>query len=257
MRPNVKGSLDKLRTLGADLAQAENGLAAWIKNAGQVELDLLQKALNECKPMIRQMMMQNYQASGIGKRDAKPGEYHSRGNLEKAIASATMRIPLRGKPRVSIVLPKGPDYRSPKGKTRPFNVVASALNYGAVRMQKVSRLVASSAGGGYRAKKVDPLGAKPKRSLKNKALGLGISDRSIGAIERDITSRAVGGVIRQAYKVGQNTKESDKSIQVDGGKGGGGYTVIKPKYCFSLTGAQQDQIAHRMEELIDGWLGNA
>lgn len=255
------------------LKKAENGFEKmavnferWQQTTPNLGRELLDRALEQCEPKIRDMLKANYEQSGIGKKKAaeiKPWAYKSRGVLKGMISRADIRIPIHGKPRISIELPEGPDYEhtTKKGKTNitPFNRVAGALNYGAVIMRKTMRTLRNSAGGGlYREAMSDPVGPQAKRTLKKYALGKAVSQRALSAVERETRSRVAGGVIRAGFQVGEITNRNKKgTVKVAGGKSGGsagGFTVIKPRECFTLTPAQRDAIGKDMSAIIGGWL---
>ena len=188
------------------------------------------QAAESIDPLVQESLAENLNSSGIKTRTGK---------LAQAVSNATVSARKTAK-GVSIIIAMPASVGKYSGKNAGFYKAAAALNYGAVRVPKVYRQTAGAVGGstigrGVQRKKAPAVGEKAKRTIKKYAIGGGVSDRAIGAVERDIR---FGGVLsRRSFHIGSKVRESDTSVSLSGGA-----VVIKPHKYFYLTESQKEAI---------------
>lgn len=236
----------RIASVDAELQMAIGGLG----KLGSITHDMMAAAARDAargvRPEIVRALMANLGRSGIESRTGK-----LRAALQAVICEGRMGP---SGPALAIRMPSSGNYtytgedRTPaRGKGTEAPRVWASLNYGAVRAgtevrQAVSSVMGSTVGAGG-AKRMSLLGQKAKRTVKQYALGGGISDRAISKIEQDV--RIGGETQRKAFAIGTKQRETGRSVSLSGGA-----VVIKPRPFFTLSVSQRKAIGDAFANLF-------
>ena len=169
---------------------------------------LLTRVAKMIRPLVVQMVMANFAASGIGTRSNR--HYKSTGKMAASLADTMVFLNMRGGAlRVRIGQPIGiGSYENQKGRANGFYKAFAALNYGAVH--------GGTATDKTSGQKLSILGVRSKKTIKKMMAGQEINsggsrqaltgrnvaearaERKLAAVQ-SLTGRKVESMVRPAY----------------------------------------------------------
>ena len=206
-------------------------------------------AFRQTRYLLRDALMANFRASGIGYRNAE--EYRATGMLEQAVRGTVFTFVWNdGRPFIRMSMPAN------VGKYQggsSVHVVAASLNYGAVHTPRRERDVTDLPTGNRSKQTTAVLGAKAQRSLKRLALGGEMSQRARASLEKGRTGRD-GWVIVEPVKLG-TVEGYSKSVRVETSQGD--VVVIRPLRFFYISEPQREQFEAAFMAMVSSYIDNA
>lgn len=247
---SLKRSEFELVSIEDKLANLENFLGQISDIKFDVKKQLYEEAFESIKQKIIDMLIKNYEASGIETRTGTLLENIKRARLAIYFKSE------RSDPEIAVKMPREQDAKKYKDEdVKKTYTVANSLNFGSVRAPHETQEITHTNTGRSRVAKASVLNEGQKRKVKKQILGFEVKNNSMLGKKKKAKTKGVdfiGGVSLDfsTARRGKNSTKIGISYLVKDEEKKGEVIVIDPKPYFYLSSGQLSEIGMLLRERV-------